>query len=1005
MALTANPNHFVRDLCKDALKRHKSLFSNMRTRRDITYNSIVAIVNLTKLRLVRRDSPIKRQIDGDTLVWLVHSSEWDAFAERLNAKDNPTRNGKAVPYKYPSSLASHQLLDFVKDFCIRNSIDDSHDMVLDPRIVTQLSRASTPPPDPGIAGVAEPNFDLTSDANRHEDGGKGGSDEIFPENEGSEAVNLNEGSTVSETPMCTGSDCGLEPKSLLYPQLENGYLQQYTAIAESKTSEILEDAPVHITESSELIEAETEDKVKKIAVVDDALENTEIPKLWQEPLPEASFTFDVSDDDEETATKVEVADDGDNGFNISSSGQFNDNAASPLDPLIVSSPILSPPKLDDEDLINENLSEGGDEVLVNDTQFIDVEYVGDYVNSASGSVAGSLCPSDHDDTVEPDRPVLPNPSTRLSRDNSHEDILNAVLKQKEELDQTVSQLSSLITNLSAHTALQTSPQKSPVAVRRPSPLRSPRIKVDSDYKSPISLRNKLRNRILARKLGNVNSAEGSPTSFTDGSPMPVLNSPEIETQVAVQSPQDSMEGGNSSQKTEEVILSPANDATPNVSHSRLMPITESETAQRERTLHLSDTSLWTQKLVGSSALMRRRASMGSVPATKVSISLTGIDSPREESISSTTPKLSVDSPKMADEEEHNDKNLSARWAPFSLSNEGPKISPIVSKKPNMPRLAIEEINSPPPPPPHTQPWPEVGDDSPSKSIATQTEPEIQIDSTKLLPVDGSPIIAEKTRSPQNQGDVPTQSNAGLLGSPPKARRSSVTVDKSNFVFDTTTGSAVKGRSKSVLITSPELSRSADKETCSTLLPPQKLPPRIMTVEDEPNTARDGQIGKLRLPPAALFFADFFYGADLLHCRQMLAEQRPSTASDSLADEERKRLNAMIIQRIRDIENRLLSTRYVWPGTLTYQASVKCLATSILSQCDDNLFGKNSMTQNISLNASIMRGGSFGSEKFRRSISKACGPPDSMDDVLVLWSCFQLFGKFEPGGNLTVSSLR
>lgn len=148
-------SEFVKAVCIAALKKHKDLTPKLS---DSTAQ-IVGIINLTKIRVLRKEVKLRGLVDSGTTVWLVDQAEWDSYVAALNAKEKPTRHGRSVPYQYPASLSAAQLFDFVLTYCSGKGLRAHASLQLDPKLAAALASAqrnASSRASPGTASRASP---------------------------------------------------------------------------------------------------------------------------------------------------------------------------------------------------------------------------------------------------------------------------------------------------------------------------------------------------------------------------------------------------------------------------------------------------------------------------------------------------------------------------------------------------------------------------------------------------------------------------------------------------------------------------------------------------------------------------------------------------------------------------------------------------------------------------------------------------------------------------------
>lgn len=112
-----NRQESVRNLCKIAMKRHRQLFPKT------GIATIIDAVDLTKIRVLRQDAKIYGQLESGSFVWLVTENEWNIYVSNLVKEEKiPTRYGRSLPLRFPSSLSPIQLREFIDHFCNTNKL-------------------------------------------------------------------------------------------------------------------------------------------------------------------------------------------------------------------------------------------------------------------------------------------------------------------------------------------------------------------------------------------------------------------------------------------------------------------------------------------------------------------------------------------------------------------------------------------------------------------------------------------------------------------------------------------------------------------------------------------------------------------------------------------------------------------------------------------------------------------------------------------------------------------
>jgi hypothetical protein len=97
-------------------------------------SSIIAVINLSKIRILRMKGKVWDQlVDGDS-VWLVTNQEWSEYCEKVLDQEHLFRHGKRVVSRHPSALSYEKLQHFVSQFYEGT------------KPVDPLRRFSSPPP-------------------------------------------------------------------------------------------------------------------------------------------------------------------------------------------------------------------------------------------------------------------------------------------------------------------------------------------------------------------------------------------------------------------------------------------------------------------------------------------------------------------------------------------------------------------------------------------------------------------------------------------------------------------------------------------------------------------------------------------------------------------------------------------------------------------------------------------------------------------------------------------
>jgi hypothetical protein len=99
-----------------------TFFENILTKHRQSYgtkfrtSSIIAIINLSKIRILRMKGKVWDQlVDGDS-IWLVTNQEWSEYCEKVLDQEHLFRHGKRVVSRHPSALSYEKLQHFVSQF-------------------------------------------------------------------------------------------------------------------------------------------------------------------------------------------------------------------------------------------------------------------------------------------------------------------------------------------------------------------------------------------------------------------------------------------------------------------------------------------------------------------------------------------------------------------------------------------------------------------------------------------------------------------------------------------------------------------------------------------------------------------------------------------------------------------------------------------------------------------------------------------------------------------------
>lgn len=96
---------------QNILAKHKQTYGSK-----YTQQQIIAVINLSKIRILRIRGKVWDQlVDGDS-IWLVTNQEWQEYCDNVLNQEQLYRHGKRIVHQHPNSLSPEKLQHFVSQY-------------------------------------------------------------------------------------------------------------------------------------------------------------------------------------------------------------------------------------------------------------------------------------------------------------------------------------------------------------------------------------------------------------------------------------------------------------------------------------------------------------------------------------------------------------------------------------------------------------------------------------------------------------------------------------------------------------------------------------------------------------------------------------------------------------------------------------------------------------------------------------------------------------------------
>lgn len=210
---------------KEVLHQHRQQHPTAKLGAD----SVVAIINVTKLRTIKLKCKVWDQCNGGDKIWFVTTKDWQDYDSKVLAFENPKiRHGKRIPIRSPTALSQTQLITFIEYFHPAPNPQDNLDRSSEKTMKLSLTKNASSTQSAAI--TTKPQLTSVDRENQRIDHNLSGTDNlsspsVFLQKEDNLVVNVEDADNREVDLFISDSEGGVYTDEESYPNQEGLALQ------------------------------------------------------------------------------------------------------------------------------------------------------------------------------------------------------------------------------------------------------------------------------------------------------------------------------------------------------------------------------------------------------------------------------------------------------------------------------------------------------------------------------------------------------------------------------------------------------------------------------------------------------------------------------------------------------------------------------------------------------------------------------------------------------------